>query len=418
MIGRGRRLPLPEFVVLMAGLFSMVAFSIDAMLPALPDIARELSPDAPNRAQLVLSSFIIGMGVGMLLAGPLADRFGRKPVITAGIVLYVLGALLAICAVTIEGLLVARLIQGLGMAGPRIAGQALLRDAYSGRRMAQICSFIMMVFVIVPAMAPYIGAQIADMAGWRGIFGSFVLIGLMMATWLNLRQPETLPRAHRRPIRLRVIAEALSEIGRDRLVMIYVLVLSLCFGMLIAMLSSIQQLYAVTYGMEDSFPFWFMLSGLISGLATLFNAALVMRRGMRRLALFAFGAQSFVSAIFVGGLLTIGGDLPFPAFFVWTVSIHAMAALTFGNLTALALEPMGHIAGIAASVVNAVTAFGGIMIAIPLGLAFDGTPLPLLLGTMTCSALAYAFLRVAKAIDPDPKTDRPVVTLASRTESA
>ena len=204
---------------------------------------------------------------------------------------------------------------------------------------------------------------------------------------------------------------------RDRLAMIYVFVLSLCFGMLIAMLSSIQQLYAVTYAREDSFPFWFMLSGLISGLATLFNAALVMRRGMRRLALFAFGWQTLVSAVFVAGLVTIGDRLPFPAFFVWIISIHAMAALTFGNLTALALEPMGHVAGIASSVINALTALGGIVIAIPIGLAFDGTPLPLLVGTMTCSGLAYLLLRLAKAIDPGPKIDRPVVTLSSRTES-
>lgn len=418
MIGRGRRLPLPEFVVLMAGLFAMVAFSIDAMLPVLPDIARELSANAPNRAQLVLSAFILGMGVGMLGAGPLADRFGRKPVITGGIALYVLGAILAIAATTIEALLAARLIQGLGVAGPRIAGQALLRDAYSGRRMAQISSFIMMIFVIVPAMAPYIGARIAELAGWRGIFGCFVLVGLIMALWLNLRQPETLPRSERRPVSIRAIAEAVAEIGRDRLVLIYVLVLSLCFGTLIAMLSSIQQLYAVTYGKADSFPFWFMLSGLTSGLATLFNAGLVMRCGMRRLALFAFGCQTLVSAVFAGALLTIGGGLPFPAFFMWTVSVHAMAALTFGNLTALAMEPLGHVAGIASSVVNAVTVLGGSMIAIPLGLAFDGTPLPLLLGTMICSGTAYASLRLAKVIDPNPRTDRPVVTLSTRTESA
>lgn len=418
MNGQGRPLPLPEFVAMLAVLFAMVAFSIDAMLPALPEIARELSPGAPNRAQLVISTFLIGMAAGMFAAGPLADRFGRKPVITAGISVYVLGALAAANAQTMEMLFAARLAQGLGLAGPRIAGQALLRDAYCGRRMAQISSLVMMVFVIVPAMAPFVGASIMAVTGWRGIFGAFVAIGLVMTIWLNLRQPETLAPADRRPLEPAVICDALTQIARERLVLIYVLVLSLCFGMLIAMLSSIQQLYDVTYGRAESFPVWFMLAGLTSGLATLFNAALVMRRGMRRLALFAFGAQTLLSAILVSGLLTIGGALPFAAFFIWIVSIHAMAALTFGNLTALALEPLGHVAGIACSVINAVTTLGGILIAVPVGLAFDGTPLPLLIATLVCSSLCYLLLRLAKAMDPNPRTDRPVVTLSARTESA
>jgi len=386
-----RRLPLPEFTAMLAVLFATVAFSIDAMLPALPEIAEELSPGASNRAQLVLTAFVLGLGLGTLVTGPLSDAIGRRATIAAGFGLYVLGAALAAMAPTLELLLLARLLQGLGAAGPRIAGLALVRDLYAGREMARVTSFVMMIFILIPAVAPAIGQGIIALAGWRGIFLAFILFAGIGLTWLFLRQPETLPPERRRPMRPRAIGAAVAEVLRDGDVRLYIVVLTLGFGQMFALLSSAQQLFAETYGRGESFPLWFAAMAILSGIGTLANAWLVMRLGMRRMALAAYQAQTVISAAVLWLALVSGAG--FPAFFLWATSVFLMAGLTFGNLNALALEKMGHIAGTAASVVSAISTVAAVVVAVPIGLAYDGTPVPILAGTLVCSAGAWALLR-------------------------
>jgi len=402
-LGRG------EFVAMMAVLISSVAFSIDAMLPALPRIAADLTPQAVNRAQMVLTSFVLGLGIGTFVAGPLADRFGRKATIIAGMALYALAALAAAAAPTLEWLLALRLLQGIGAAGPRIASLALVRDLYQGRQMAQITSFIMTIFILVPALAPSVGAVIMAIAGWRGIFPAFALFGLTGAAWLALRQPETLPPERRRPLRLRPLRQAVREVVGHRLVRLYIAVLALGFGQMFAVLSAIQQIYDVTFGIRESFPLWLMGSALLSGGGTLINARLVVRLGMRRLAIAAYATQTVLSAALLAAMWAgaIPAHLAFPAFYLWTISVFFMAGLTFGNLNALALQPMGHIAGTASSVIGAISTVGAVAIAAPIGLAFDGTPAPLIAGTFACSALAWILMRRARDADPAPKTTPP-----------
>jgi MFS transporter, DHA1 family, multidrug resistance protein len=403
--GRGRRLGQTEFVAMVAVLFATIAFSIDAMLPALPEIAAELTPDAVNRAQLVLTTFVLGMGLGTLIAGPISDAVGRKPAITAFVGLYIVGAVLAASATTIDLLLAARLLQGIGAAGPRIISMALVRDMYEGRSMARIMSFVMMVFVMIPSVAPLIGSVIIAGFGWRGIFGAFVLFGIAGALWLNLRQEETLPPERRRALRAGPLKAALVEVVSNRMVLLYIAVLTLGFGQMFAFLSSIHQVYAEIFGRAETFPLWFALTGVLSAGGTVVNATLVMRLGMRRLAIAAFAAQTVIA----GAILAVGlsGLMPealaFPVFLFWSVSIFFMAGLVFGNLNALALQPMGHIAGTAASVVGALSTVLSVMIAAPIGLAFDGTLVPLAAGTFVCSSLAWWLMRKSREADPDPK---------------
>ncbi|MGB5557498.1 MAG: multidrug effflux MFS transporter [Paracoccaceae bacterium] len=387
-------LRMPEFIAMMAVLFATLAFSIDAMLPALPDIATQLSPEAPNRAQLIVLSFVLGMGVGTILTGPLSDAFGRKIVITWGIGLYIVGAVLAFYAQTLELLLAARVLQGLGAASPRIVPMAMIRDLYEGRRMAQITSFVMTVFMLVPAVAPAIGALIIDFAGWRYIFAAFILFAVIGGTWLNLRQPETLPRERRRPLNFGQLRLAVAEIASNRMVMLYTAVLTLGFTQMMALIASIQPIYDVTYDQGVNFPLWFALSALIAASGTVLNAALVMRVGMRRLALRAYLAQAIFAAAFLVlyQLSLIPAMLAFPLWFIWSVSIFFMAGLTFGNLNALALQPMGHIAGTASSVIAAISTIVSVVLAIPIGQAFNATPVPLLIGTAICSGLCWMLM--------------------------
>ncbi len=390
-----KRLSQPEFVAIMAMLVATIAFSIDAMLPALPDIAAALSPDAPNRAQLVLTSFVLGMGVGTLFTGPLSDAYGRRPIILAGVLLYIAGAVAAALAHTLEHLLIARVVQGLGAAGPRVVAMAIIRDLYTGRQMAKLMSFVMLIFTLVPAFAPSLGAAIAVFAGWRGIFAAFVVFSLTSAIWLFRRQDETLPPGQRRPFRFGILARGIVEVLTNRQVVLSMVIQSLSFGILFSMLVSTQPVFDVVFGRAATFPLWFGGIALVAGSASLLNAAFVERLGMRYLVATALMAQVAISGVMcvllVFGLLE--GSLLFAGFVVWTTSVFFQAGLTIGNLNSLAMEPMGHLAGLTASIVGSVATVAAVLIAAPIGLAFDGTPRPLAIGIFCLAVLASLVMR-------------------------
>lgn len=394
-LAQQQRLPLPEFIAMLAFLFATIAFSIDAMLPALPDIAVDLTPDNMNRAQLILTTFVAGMGLGTLFAGPLSDALGRKRTITIGFGIYIAATIAAIYADSLELLLVARFVQGLGAAGPRIVGLALVRDLYEGREMARISSFVMMIFIMIPAVAPTLGAGIIAISDWHGVFLAFIAFALIGALWLNIRQAETLPPAARRPLRIGTLYAAAREVLSDRQVMLATLILTLGFGQMFGLLSSAQQLFGETYSKGENFHLWFAAMALLSGSGTVLNATFVMRFGMRRIAKWAYVMQTIVSGLAL--TLILSGVLPqgleFPVFFFWAVSVFFMAGVTFGNLNALALQRMGHIAGMAASIVAAISTLAAVLIAAPVGLLYNGTAIPAITATLICSGLAWALMR-------------------------
>lgn len=390
-----RRLPLPEFIAMLAFLFATIAFSMDAMLPALPRIAADLTPDNVNRAQLILTSFVAGMGLGTLFAGPLSDALGRKRTITLGFGIYILATIAALYADSLELLLLARFVQGIGAAGPRIVGLALVRDLYQGREMARITSFVMMIFITVPAIAPTLGAGIISLSDWHGVFIAFIVFALIGASWLNIRQAETLPPPERRPLRIGTLVSAAREVLSNRQVMLATVILTLGFGQMFGLLSSAQQLFGETYDKGENFHLWFALMALLSGSGTVLNASFVMRFGMRRMAKWAYVMQTVVSGTMMVLMLAdvIPASLQFPAFFFWATSVFFMAGVTFGNLNALALQQMGHIAGMAASIVAAISTLSAVLIAAPVGLLYDGTAMPAITTTLICSALAWILIR-------------------------
>ncbi|MCR8725615.1 multidrug effflux MFS transporter [Frigidibacter sp. ROC022] len=400
-----RRLSETEFVALMALIFALLALSIDSMLPAFPDIAAQLTPEAPNRAQLILSVFILSMGVGTLFTGPLSDAFGRKPVITAGIAIYILGALLAWHAPTLDTLLMARALQGLGAGAPRVVGTAMVRDIYEGRRMAQVTSFVMTVFMLVPAVAPSMGQLVISGFGWRAIFVVFVLFGLVAGLWLNLRQPETLPPSQRRKFRVTALRAALGEVLRNRLAMRYILVLTLGFGTLFTLITSIQPIYDQTFGKAGSFPLWFMAGAVISSSGTVLNGLLVMRLGMRLLATLAFAALFMLSLCYALAVWMniIPQSLAFALFFLWSTGTFFLNGMVFGNLNALALQPLGHIAGMAASMIAAFSTIGSALLSVPFALAFDGTPMPLLLASVLFSGISWLLMQGSRHAAESPQ---------------
>lgn len=389
-----RHLSTPEFIAMLATLMATVAFSIDAMLPALPQIAAKLSPQDVNRAQLVLTSFVLGMGLGTFFAGPISDAIGRRRTLFLGLGIYTLGALGAIISHNLEFLLAARFLQGFGAAAPRIVPMALVRDLYSGREMAKITSFIMMLFIIVPALAPSIGGVIISFAGWQGVFVAFILFSGIGLCWVGFRQPETLTPENRRPLKFAALFSGAREVLSDRNVRLYVPVTTLGFGQMFALLSSSQQLFAV-FGVTTSFAHWFAVMALLAGTGSIFNARFVMRLGMRKIVKGAYIMQIGVSALMLGLALlgVLSGPGGFACLFIYAVSVFAMAGVTFGNLNALAMQRMGHLAGMTASVVAALSTVGAVMIAAPVGLAFNGTVYPVVLATLICSTLAWLLMR-------------------------
>ncbi len=392
----------PEFIALIGMLFATVAFSIDAMLPAMSDIAEELTPDAPNRATLIITSFVLGMGLGTLVTGPLSDAFGRKKVILAGAVVYSLGAALAWAAQSLELVLAARVLQGLGAAGPRVAALAIVRDLYAGRQMARVMSFAMIVFTLVPAAAPLIGSWIIWLSDWRSIFIAFVVFALCCNGWLALRQPETLAPDRRRRFSMRKIRAGIVEVMAIHRVSLSIFALGFVFAILFSTISTVQQIFEQSFDRADEFPYWFGAVALLSGLASLLNAHLVMRLGMRRVIVLTLVVETAISvalsfAILVGALT---GPVYFAAFVLWMVSVFFVAGLTIGNLNALGMEPLGHLAGLGASIVGSVSTIVAVIIALPIGFAFDGTPLPLAIGTAVCSICSLFLICVMGSEDP------------------
>lgn len=377
-------------------LFASVAFSIDAMLPALPQIAAELIPSSPNSAQLIITSFIIGMGIGTLIAGPLSDSFGRRSVILLGATLYVLGALIAWASETLEMVLIGRALQGLGAAGPRVVALAIVRDLYEGRQMARIVSFAMMVFTLVPAVAPLIGSLIIAEFGWRSIFPAFIAFSVLSVGWLMIRQPETLPRPKRRPFTFTPFRIAVVEVMSHRAVVLSIATQTIVYGMLFGAISSVQPIFDITFERAASFPYWFGALALISAIPSLVNAAIVVRFGMRRLIRIALMIQCFISAVALAmmTLSPLGIEAQFFVYYLWMISLFSMLGFTIGNLNALALQPMGHIAGTASSVMSAIATLAGAAIGAPLGLIFNGTAIPLTAGVLVLGLIAWGIMRV------------------------
>ena len=390
-----RRLSNGEFIALMAMLSATVAFSIDSMLPALPAISAELSPGEVNRAQLILTAFVFGLGLGTFVTGPMSDAWGRRPVILGGSALYAIGALLAWAAPSLEWMLAARLLQGLGAAGPRVVAIAMVRDLHAGRDMARISSFIMIVFMIVPAIAPALGYLVISAFGWRAIFLTFLVFSLLTMLWLGLRQPETLPPDQRRPLRPRLLWQALAEVLSSPVARLAIILQTTAFGMLFAMLSTVQPIFDVTYGQGDRFPLWFAVIAVFSAAGSGLNARLIRRVGIRRMVSAVFALQVLATALLLAALFAgLPLWLEFGLVLAWTIGIFVQAGLTIGNLSALALEPLGHIAGMAASITVALATVGSVIIAAPIGQAFDGTAVPVAAALLVLALISAVLARL------------------------
>ena len=385
-----------EFVPLIALLMSLVALAIDAMLPALPAIGRDLEAPRPNDVQFVITSLFLGLGLGQMLFGPLSDRIGRRPAIHAGLVLFMIGCLVSIFAPTFETMIVGRVLQGIGVAGPRIVTVALVRDQYEGRQMARLMSFAMAVFILVPTVAPALGQVILWLGSWRAIFTTFFAIAAIAFAWFALRQPETLPAERRRPFSVRAIGQAVGETLRIRAALGYTLATGFVFAPFVAYLSSAQQIFQDAYGTGALFPVYFGVLALAIGGASLVNGRLVVKHGMRRLSKAAAGSIALISLVAWAGAFAFQGLPPLWLFMSYLLAVFLCIGLVFGNLNALAMEPLGHIAGVGAAVVASLSTFISVPLGALVGLSFDGTMYAQIAAFAVFGAGTFAAMRWAE----------------------
>jgi len=389
-----RPMGFPEFVVIIASIMALNPLAMDMMLPALPNIASAFHLADANRPQMVLSTFIIGFGVGQFVMGPLSDRFGRRPVLLGGMTVYGIASLLAIAAPTFETLLLARALQGLGTSATRVIATSIVRDCYAGRRMASVMSLAMMVFIAVPVLAPSFGQVVLLLTQWRGIFIVLMLYGVAALIWSSLRMPETLPMSRRRSLAVREVYDAFRQTVTNRQTLGYALTAGGVLGSLFAFVFTSQQVFTGIYKLGHYFPIAFAACAVGTAIAGFINSRFVDRLGMR-----VISHAALLGYVALSGTMLAAAKLqmlPLPLFMALSALMMFSFGLMISNFTALAMEPQGRIAGTASSLYGSITTLLGIGIGTKMGQDYDGTLLPFATGFFLCTLASLAVVLVVE----------------------
>lgn len=391
-----KQIHLGEFVALTALITSLTALSIDAMLPALVDIGRDLGVKRANSNQLVVSLLFAGMVLGQVFYGPLSDQVGRKPAIYVGLSIFIIGCILSMLAKTLPVLLLGRVLQGLGTAGPRIVTTALIRDLYTGRSMAKVMSFVMTFFILVPIVAPFIGQGIMLISHWRAIFGVFLVLAVATTFWFAIRQKETLPVTQRIRFSWTKLTQILPDIFFNKVVLGYTITIGLVMGAFLGYLNSAQQILQVQYELGLRFPLIFAIFALAIGASSFTNGLLVTHYGAQKLTSWALISIAFFSLTSLIIALVLDGKPPLFIFIIYMLLTFFGFGCLFGNLNAMAMEPIGHIAGYGAGIVGSISTAIALLLGIVIGQLYNDTILPLVGGFFVLSVAARLVMEWAE----------------------
>lgn len=380
-----------EFIALMASLMSVVALAIDALLPALDVIGAAVHTQTPTENQLIITMIFLGLGIGPLIFGPLSDNLGRKPVVYFGFIIFLLASFICVRAESIEFMIIGRILQGIGLSAPRTISIAIIRDQYQGDPMARIMSFVTVVFLLVPIVAPAIGKMVLDNFDWQSIFMMQLWCSGAVAIWFWKRQPETLNPSNKRTLRIKDYFHGLSVVFKEPRTMGYTLISGLVFGSFMVYLSGAQQIFHEQYNLKDEFPLIFAGLSIAIGLAIFSNGHLVMRFGMKKMvttALYGFFAIAFLYVLLYYGESNPGIEI---LMLFFSLQFFAIGFL-FGNLRALAMQPMGHIAGMAAAITGFISTIMALPISTYIGTYIQDQVWPIFLGFTICGVLSLLIL--------------------------
>ncbi|HQZ12496.1 MAG TPA: multidrug effflux MFS transporter [Devosia sp.] len=377
-----------EFIALVAALMALNALAIDVMLPALPYMGEALGITHENERQLVVSAYMLGFGFAQLAFGPITDRFGRRGPLLVGLVIYIACAFAATFAPTFAILLAIRFTQGLGAAGTRVIATAVVRDRYAGREMAEVMSLTFMVFMAIPIIAPGIGQVILLTGPWQYIFLFMAALATVIGLWGFLRLPETLKPENRRPLSIRSVFEGFRLVFTNRLAISYGLAGMFLFGAMFGFISASQQIFVDIYGLGEMFPLAFAVMAGGIAVAQLINSRIVRHFGMRRLSHLAILVYLAVAIVWL--VLALMGPVPFPVFFGLLLVIQFFFGWAASNMNSLSMEPLGAVAGTAASVFGFIQTVGGALLGTYIGQHFDGTLVPNATGYVVMGSLVLA----------------------------
>lgn len=384
-----------EFVALMASLMSIVALSIDALLPALPDIGASLNVTNPNDNQLLITMIFLGIGLGQLILGPLSDSFGRKPIVYFGFIIFIIASLVCLSTKRFEVMIVARIFQGIGLSAPRTISISMIRDSYSGNYMAKIVSIVVMFFILVPIVAPTLGTFLIYLFNWEAIFYFNLVFGLLIIIWFWKRQPETLPKEKRIRLTSHLYIDGIKEFFKYREAIAFTFVSGFITGSFMVYLSTSQQIFEQQYNLAELFPYIFASLAISIGLATYLNSTLVVKYGMMRIGYIATLSYAIVSLLYV--VLFWSGNNPSIYILVGFFALQFFSVgFIFGNLRALAMQPLGHIAGIGAAINGFISTVMAVPIANYIGSFVKTSVLPLFIGFSIFGVLSVLVFIVLK----------------------
>ena len=370
---------------------SIVAMSIDALLPALESIGISIGIQDATDNQLLVTMIFLGLGFGQLIFGPISDSLGRKPVIYMGFTLFVIASFICVTATNLETMILGRILQGIGLSAPRTISIAMVRDSFSGDYMAKIMSFIVVIFILVPVVAPAIGKLILDAYGWKAIFNSQLIIGVVIMIWLWKRQPETLAVEKRTKFRLNLFLDGSIEFIKHKQAVVFTLVSGFITGSFMVYLSASQHIFQDQYHLKEEFPYIFAGLAIAVGFATFLNGTFVMRFGMYKLVtLFTI---VFTITPLLYAILFYQTQNPSIEIFLIFCGLQFFAiGFLFGNLRALAMQPVGHIAGVGAAINGFVSTVMAVPIATYIGSYVTESALPLFIGFFICGLLSLGLI--------------------------
>ena len=378
-----------EFIALMASLMSIVALSIDALLPALPEIGDALGVTNPGDNQLLITMIFLGLGFGQLIFGPLSDSFGRKPMVYFGFAVFVIASIVCVTTNNFEVMIVGRIFQGIGLSSPRTIAIAMTRDTYSGDFMAKVLSVIVMFFILVPIVAPTFGQWLLDIFNWQAIFNANLIIGLLIVLWFWQRQPETLKDENRIKFSPAIFITGTKEFIRYKEAVAFTFVSGFITGSFMVYLSTSQQIFQEQYLLGDLFPYIFASTAFSVGFATFTNSRLVIRFGSFNIAYYATIAYALISLLYVV-LYHTGNNPSIAVLMVFFLMQFFAVGFLFGNLRSLAMEPLGHIAGIGSAINGFVSTVMAVPIANLIGSFVKTSVLPIFIGFSVFGLLSLA----------------------------
>lgn len=381
-----------EFISLMASLMALAALSIDALLPGLDVIGDAIGTTDPKDNQFLIIVIVLGLGLGQLVSGALSDSIGRKPTMYIGCSVFAIASIICVFAQNFEVMIIGRLFQGIGLSAPRSVSMAIIRDKYVGDLMAKVMSYITVVFILAPVIAPTLGKFLLDAFGWQSIFYSQLIFGVFVAIWLWQRQPETLKEENKKPINWSLFRDGTKEFFKQPKAVIYTIISGVITAPFLFYISTSQQIFSEQYNLGDVYPYIFSGLALGIGIATFLNGSLVMKYGMKRMATIPMYAMLIITLTYI--ILYNDGNPDSTIFIGFLALVLFTVGFVFGNLNALAMESIGHIAGIGASIVGFLSTLVSVPIATLMGQYVEISSLPIFIGFASCVTLSLVLMQL------------------------